>query len=188
MPPGWKLGLGALRLHQLKTLGWVDISRMYMQGSLVIHRRVKRLTSSFTGLTFSTGVSYLRSESGALQRIKSLAIPPHCRLQCCARFGDRAPWLVETTLLRRHLQQRTELCRTLVSRLFCRWRCGRLPRRPWPRHRARRLAGRWCATRPAPSAPGFSAARPGCPRRSAANIKTNMAIIAPQPGRPGNGS
>lgn len=62
-----------------------------------------------------------------------------------ARFGDRAPWLVETTLLRRRAAGKLgELCPNVgVSQwLFTDEALQQATAAPVARHRARRLAGR----------------------------------------------
>ncbi|WP_179140971.1 THUMP-like domain-containing protein [Mycobacterium tuberculosis] len=110
------------------------------------------MTSGFTGLTFTTAdVSYLRSESGAvaLAAVAELELTAATRIADTAavraRFGDRAPWLVETTLLRRRAAGKLgELCPNVgVSQwLFTDEALQQATAAPVARHRARRLAGR----------------------------------------------
>ena len=113
-----------------------------------------------------TTSAYLRSESGsaALAAVAELALTDATRIADIAaardRFGDRAPVLVETTLLRRRAADKLEqLIRNFASNwLFTDEALQQATAAPVARHRARRLAAaslRWCTTRPARSAPNW---------------------------------
>jgi hypothetical protein len=116
------------------------------------HRGQAVLSSISTGFNFSTGdVSYLRSESGAaaLTAVAELKLTDATRIAdiaaARARFGDRAPVLVETTLLRRRaLEKLGELCPDyqVSNWLFTDEALQQATAAPVALHRARRLAGR----------------------------------------------
>jgi THUMP domain-containing protein len=100
------------------------------------------------GLRFGTDdVSYLRSESGAeaLAAVAELGLTDATRIADVAavraRFGDRAPVLVETTLLRRRAADKLgEL--GIADWLFTNEALQQATAAPVALHRARRLAGR----------------------------------------------
>ena len=111
-PPGAAgLGLGQVRVHQLEDAELGGRQRVAAPGAegLVLQRDDhggQALLSA--GLRFGIDdVSYLRSESGAaaLAAVAELELTDATRIADVAavraRFGDRAPVLVETTLLRR---------------------------------------------------------------------------------------
>ncbi|HWT49622.1 MAG TPA: class I SAM-dependent methyltransferase [Mycobacterium sp.] len=108
------------------------------------------MNSGFTGLRFSTDdVSYLRSESGAaaLAVVAELELTDATRIADIAavraRFGDRAPVLVETTLLRRRaLKKLGKLGQFQVSNwLFTDEALQQATVAPVALHRAGRLVG-----------------------------------------------
>jgi len=103
--------------------------------------------TGFTGLRFSTDdVSYLRSESGAaaLAAVAGFELTDTTRIADIAavraRFGDRAPVLVETTLLRRRAAEKLgEL--GVSGWLFTDEALQQATAAVVALHRARRLAG-----------------------------------------------
>src|ERR1700739_4584467 len=110
------LGLGEVRLHQLEDaeLGGRQCLAARAAEGLVLQRDDHRgQTLLSAGLRFGTAdVSYLRSESGAeaLAAVAELELTDATRIADIAavraRFGDRAPVLVETTLLRRRARDK----------------------------------------------------------------------------------
>jgi len=108
------------------------------------------LSSVSSGLAFSTDdVRYLRSESGAvaLAAVADFGLTDATRVAdvaaARARFGDRAPVLVETTLLRRRAAAKLEqLCPDFQASnwLFTDEALQQATAAPVARHRARRLA------------------------------------------------
>ncbi len=108
-----------------------------------------------------------------------------------ARFGDRAPWLVETTLLRRRAAGKLgELCPNVgVSQwLFTDEALQQATAAPVARHRARRLAGRVVHDATCSIGTELAAARASCPGGRQRYRPGAAGHGAPQPGRPGNGS
>ena len=112
VPPerlGW--GWAKFAFTSWKALSWVDANvwRHVAAEGLVLQRDGHRGQAVLSvGLRFSTDdVSYLRSESGAaaLAAVAEFELTDTTRIADIAavraRFGDRAPVLVETTLLRR---------------------------------------------------------------------------------------
>jgi hypothetical protein len=103
--------VGEVRLHQLEDPELGGRQRLGTRGAegLVLQRDGHRgQTLLSAGLRFSTDdVRYLRSEAGAaaLAAVAELELTDATRIADVAavraRFGDRAPVLVETTLLRR---------------------------------------------------------------------------------------
>jgi hypothetical protein len=112
------------------------------------HRDQAVLNSGSAGLRFSTDdVAYLRSESGAaaLAAVAGFALTDSTRVADVAaarsRFGDRAPVLVETTLLRRRAAEKLgEL--GVSGWLFTDEALQQATAAAVALHRARRLAGR----------------------------------------------
>jgi hypothetical protein len=112
------------------------------------HRGQTLLSPGFSGLRFGTDdVGYLRSESGAaaLATVAELELTDATRIADVAavraRFGDRAPVLVETTLLRRRAADKLgEL--GISDWLFTDEALQQATAAPVALHRARRLAGR----------------------------------------------
>src|SRR6516165_9233980 len=113
------LGLGEVRVHQLEgaELGGRQCLAARAAEGLVLqrddHRGQTLLNHGFGGLRFGTDdVSYLRSESGAaaLAAVAELELTDATRIADIAavraRFGDRAPVLLETTLLRRRATEK----------------------------------------------------------------------------------
>jgi hypothetical protein len=115
------------------------------------HRGQTVLSSGFTGFTFSTDdVSYLRSAAGAaaLAAVAEFALTDHTRVAdiaaARARFADRAPALVETTLLRRRASDKLGQLgpnRQVSNWLFTDEALQQATAAPVAQHRARRLAG-----------------------------------------------
>ena len=105
------LGLGEVRVQQLEDAELGGRQRLAARGAegLVLQRDDHRGQAVLSvRARFSTDdVSYLRSESGAaaLAAVAELELTDTTRIADIAavraRFGDRAPVLVETTLLRR---------------------------------------------------------------------------------------
>lgn len=100
------------------------------------------------GLTFSADdVSYLRSESGAaaLAAVAELELTDATRIAdvaaARARFGDRAPVLVETTLLRRRAAVKLGGLSGVSDWLFTDEALQQATAAPVALHRANRLAG-----------------------------------------------
>src|ERR1700739_2143845 len=144
------LGLGEVRLHQLEDaeLGGRQCLAARAAEGLVLQRDDHRgQTLLSAGLRFGTAdVSYLRSESGAeaLAAVAELELTDVTRIADIAavraRFGDRAPVLVETTLLRRRA---TDKLGQLGASgwLFTDEALQQATAAPVALHRARRLAG-----------------------------------------------
>jgi hypothetical protein len=148
------LGLGEIRVHQLEDPelgGRQHLASRRAQG-LVLQRNDHRgQTLLSVGLRFNTDdVSYLRSDSGtaALAAVAEYKLSERTRIAdvaaARARFGDRAPVLVETTLLRRRAADKLgQLCPDFpVSNwLFTDEALQQATAAPVALHRAGRLAG-----------------------------------------------
>ncbi|OBA69893.1 SAM-dependent methyltransferase [Mycobacterium sp. 1554424.7] len=115
---------------------------------LVLQRDGHRGQTLLSGLTFSTDdVAYLRSESGAaaLAAVAEFELTDATRVAdvaaARARFGDRAPVLIETTLLRRRATEKLgEL--DVAGWLFTDEALQQATAAPVALHRAGRLVGR----------------------------------------------
>ncbi|MEM6109752.1 class I SAM-dependent methyltransferase [Mycobacterium sp. 050272] len=99
------------------------------------------------GLRFTTDdVGYLRSDSGiaALALVAAFALTDATRIAdiaaARARFGDRAPVLVETTLLRRRAPEKLGKLRDVSNWLFTDEALQQATVAPVAQHRARRLS------------------------------------------------
>src|SRR6516165_9558916 len=151
------LGLGEVRVHQLEgaELGGRQCLAARAAESLVLqrddHRGQTLLNRGFSGLRFGIDdVSYLRSESGAvaLAAVAELELTDATRIADIAavraRFGDRAPVLVETTLLRRRARDKLDQLGPdfeVSNWLFTDEALQQATAAPVALHRARRLAG-----------------------------------------------
>src|SRR5579875_2916084 len=117
---------------------------------LVLQRHAHRGKAVLNGgFTFSRDdVSYLRSESGAaaLRVVAGFALTDATRVADVAavraRFGERAPALVETTLLRRRAAAKLAGLGDVSHWLFTDEALQQASAGPVARHRAGRLAGR----------------------------------------------
>jgi THUMP domain-like len=115
---------------------------------LVLQRHADRGKAVLTiGFGFSRDdVSYLRSESGAagLHAVAAFALTDTTRVADVAavraRFGDRAPALVETTLLRRRAAAKLAGLCDVSNWLFTDEALQQASAAPVARHRARRLS------------------------------------------------
>src|SRR5579875_3243688 len=115
---------------------------------LVLQRHAHRGKAVLNGgFTFSRDdVSYLRSESGAaaLRVVAGFALTDATRVADVAavraRFGDRTPALVETTLLRRRAATKLAGLGDVSHWLFTDEALQQASAAPVARHRARRLA------------------------------------------------
>ncbi len=116
------------------------------------HRGQTLLSDAFSGLRFGADdVSYLRSESGAaaLAEVVALELTDGTRIADVAavraRFGERAPVLVETTLLRRRAKDKLGQLGPefdVSNWLFTDEALQQATAAPVALHRAARLAGR----------------------------------------------
>src|ERR1700739_2773124 len=148
------LGLGEVRLHQLEDAelaGRQHLAARAAEG-LVLQRDDHRgQTLLSAGLRFGTAdVGYLRSESGAaaLAAVAELELTDATRIADIAavraRFGDRAPVLVETTLLRRRATDKLGQLGPdfpVSNWLFTDEALQQATAAPVALHRAQRLAG-----------------------------------------------
>src|SRR5580693_3596702 len=150
------LGLGEVRLHQLEDAelgGRQPLAARAAEGLVLQrddHRDQAVLSGDFSGsagLHFSPDdVAYLRSESGAaaLAAVAGFELTDTTRIADIAavrvRYGDRAPVLVETTLLRRRAAEKLgEL--GVSGWLFTDEALQQATAAVVALHRARRLAG-----------------------------------------------
>ncbi|WP_442791287.1 THUMP-like domain-containing protein [Mycobacterium sp. Aquia_216] len=106
------------------------------------------MNQSGQGLRFTTDdVGYLRSDSGveALAAVAEFALTDATRIADIAavrgRFGDRAPVLVETTLLRRRASDKLGQLGAVSDWLFTDEALQQATAAPVALHRAKRLAG-----------------------------------------------